>query len=123
VDVAVVEQAFCGAGASGKSSGFVTQDSELDLSHLIGNYGEARGQELWEFAQSGVERIRRTIKALSIDCDYQIQDSLFVARSARAFRKVIEVEHRTRASLGYHSTVQNLVSTGGAGLFYCFATN
>lgn len=52
VDVALVEQAFCGAGASGKSSGFVTPDSELDLSHLVAHYGEARGQELWEFARS-----------------------------------------------------------------------
>ena len=105
VDVAVVEQAFCGAGASGKSSGFVTPDSELELSDLVRNYGEARGQQLWEFARSGVERIRRTIKTLAIDCDYQIQDSLFVAPSARAFRKIIEVEHRAHASLGYHSTV------------------
>ena len=105
IDVALVEQAFCGSGASGKSSGFVTPDSELDLSDLVANYGEACGQELWEFARSGVERIRGTIKALSIDCDYQIQDSLFVARSARAFRKVIEVERRAHASLGYRSTL------------------
>ena len=105
VDVAVVEQAFCGAGASGKSSGFITPDSELELSDLVRNYGEARGQELWEFARFGVERIRGTIKTLTIDCDYQIQDSLFVATSARAFRKTIETEHRTHASLGYRSTV------------------
>ena len=105
VDVALVEQAFCGSGASGKSSGFITPDSELDLSDLVEHYGEACGQELWEFARSGVERIRETIKALAIDCDYQIQDSLFVARTKRAFRKVIEVEQRTHASLGYRTTL------------------
>ena len=110
VEVTVVEQAFCGAGASGKSSGFITPDSELDLSDLVSNYGEAHGQALWEFAKSGLERIRGTIQALSIDCDYQVQDSLFVARSARAFRKVIEVEHRTHASLGYHLTVYDRAS-------------
>lgn len=110
VDVAVVEQAFCGAGASGKSSGFITPDSELELSDLVRHYGEARGQELWEFAKSGVERIRETIKTLAIDCDYQIQDSLFVAPSARAFRKIIEVEHRTHAVLGYHATVYDRAS-------------
>jgi gamma-glutamylputrescine oxidase len=104
-DVTVVERAFCGAGASGKSSGFVTPDSELELSDLVSNYGERRGQALWEFARSGVERIRRTIEELAIDCDYQVQDSLFVARSARAFRKVIEAEHRTHSSLGYRSTL------------------
>ena len=110
VEVTVVEQTFCGAGASGKSSGFITPDSELDLSDLVANYGEARGQALWEFAKSGLERIRGTIQALAIDCDYQLQDSLFVAQSARAFRKVIEVEHRTHASLGYHSTVYERAS-------------
>src|SRR6185295_6895841 len=67
-------------------------------------------QALWEFATSGLERIRRTIQALTIDCDYQVQDSLFVARSVRAFRKVIEVEHRTHASLGYQSTVYDRAS-------------
>ena len=110
VEVTVIEQAFCGGGASGKSSGFITPDSELDLSDIVANYGEARGQALWEFAKSGLERIRRTIQALAIDCDYQVQDSLFVARSARAFRRVIEVEHRTHASLGYHSTVYDRAS-------------
>jgi gamma-glutamylputrescine oxidase len=76
----------------------------------VANYGEARGQALWEFAKSGLERIRGTIQALAIDCDYQVQDSLFVARSVRAFRKVIEVEHRTHASLGYDSTVYDRAS-------------
>jgi gamma-glutamylputrescine oxidase len=103
--VTVVERAFCAAGASGKTSGFITPDSELELSDLVSNYGERRGQALWEFAKSGVERIRRTIEELGIDCDYQVQDSLFVARTARAFRKVIEAEHRTHSSLGYRSTL------------------
>ena len=43
LDVTLVERAFCGAGASGKSSGFITPDSELELSDLIGNYGQSRG--------------------------------------------------------------------------------
>ena len=105
IDVTIIEQAFCGAGASGKSSGFITPDSELELSDLARMYGPSRGRELWEFARSGVERIRATIADLAIDCDYQVQDSLFVARSARAFRTVIELECRTHASFGYQSTI------------------
>jgi len=112
VEVTVVEQAFCGAGASGKSSGFITPDSELELSDLVSNYGERRGQALWEFARAGLERIRRTIEDLAVDCDYQVQDSLFVARTARAFRKVIEAEHRTHAALGYRSTLYDRSSLG-----------
>jgi gamma-glutamylputrescine oxidase len=108
--VTLLEQAFCGAGASGKSSGFITPDSELELSDLVSNYGKERGRELWEFAMSGLERIRRTIEDLALECDYQIQDSLFVARTARAFRKVIEAEHRTHQSLGYSSTLYDRAS-------------
>ncbi len=105
LDVVLLERAFCGAGASGRTSGFITPDSELELSDLVANYGERQGQALWEFALSGLERIRRTINDFAIECDYQVQDSLFVARTARAFRTAIEGEHRTHVSLGYHSTL------------------
>jgi len=105
VEVALVEQAWCGAGASGKTSGFITPDSELALVDLVTRHGEARGLQLWEFARSGLERIRRTIRELAIDCDYQVQDSLFVARSARAFRRAIEPEHRSHSAHGYRSTL------------------
>lgn len=104
-DVVLLERAFCGAGASGRTSGFITPDSELELSDLVANYGRQQGQALWEFAKSGLERIRRTIEQFAVECDYQIQDSLFVAQTARAFRHVIDAEHRTHTSLGYHSTL------------------
>jgi gamma-glutamylputrescine oxidase len=110
VDVALLERAFCGAGASGRTSGFITPDSELELSDLVANYGQPQGQALWEFAKAGLERVRRTIAQLAVECDYQIQDSLFVARTARAFRKTIEVEHRTHTSLGYQSTLYDRAS-------------
>jgi gamma-glutamylputrescine oxidase len=112
VEVALVERAFCGAGASGRTSGFITPDSELELSDLVANYGERQGRALWEFARSGLERIRRTIQERAIECDYQVQDSLFVARTARAFRKVVEAEHRTHVSLGYRSTLYDRGSLG-----------
>ena len=101
--VTLLERAFCGAGASGKTSGFITPDSELSLSDLVAGYGATRGRSLWEFARSGVERIRATIESQQIECDYQVQDSVFVARSNRAFRRVIEPEHRVHTSLGYHT--------------------
>jgi gamma-glutamylputrescine oxidase len=110
VDVTVIERNFCGAGASGKSSGFITPDSELSLSDLVDEFGDERGQSLWEFAKSGLERIRATIAAHAIDCDYRIQDSLFVARSARAYRKIVEREHRVHSSLGYDATLYDRAS-------------
>jgi gamma-glutamylputrescine oxidase len=105
LEVTLVERDSCGAGASGKSSGFITPDSELELSDLVATRGESLGRELWEFARSGLEHIRRTISELALDCDYQVQDSLFVASSARAFEKVVEVEHQAHQALGYGSTL------------------
>jgi gamma-glutamylputrescine oxidase len=110
VDVTVLEQDFCGAGASGKSSGFITPDSELGLSDLVEKFGDARGALLWEFAKSGLERIRGTIAAHAIDCDYQVQDSLFVARTARAYRTLIEREYQVQTSLGYQTTIYDRAS-------------
>ena len=39
LSVALLEKGFCGAGASGKSSGFITPASELELSELIAHFG------------------------------------------------------------------------------------
>ena len=110
VDVTLLERDFCGAGASGRSSGFITPDSELSVSDLVEKFGETRGASLWEFAKSGVERIRDTIAAHAIDCDYHTQDSLLVALTARAYRNVIEREHQVQRSLGYSTTLYDRAS-------------
>ena len=59
-----------------------------------------------------VNSVDFTIQERAIECDYQVQDSLFVARTARAFRKVVEAEHRTHVSLGYRSTLYDRGSLG-----------
>ena len=110
IDVTLVERSFCGAGASGKTSGFVTPDSELELSDLVARYGPAQGQMLWEFARSGLERIRYTIETFGINCDYQVQDSLFVARSPGAFRDAVELEHKVQAALGYQTSIYDRIA-------------
>ena len=38
--VVLLEKDFCGAGASGKSSGFITPDSEFGLSEFIARFGK-----------------------------------------------------------------------------------
>lgn len=110
VDVTILERDVCGAGASGKSSGFITPDSELSLSDLVEKFGDTRGVSLWEFAKSGLERIRGTIAAHAVDCDYRVQDSLLVAVTARAYRNVIEREHQVQASLAYPTTLYDRAS-------------
>src|SRR6185436_16971693 len=53
--VVLLEKDQCGSGASGRSSGFVTPDSEMELSDLIRNLGPHVAKRLWEFALGGVE--------------------------------------------------------------------
>ncbi|HUR28008.1 MAG TPA: FAD-dependent oxidoreductase, partial [Planctomycetota bacterium] len=100
--VVLVERDFCGAGASGRSSGFVTPDSELELSALIARFGAAEARRLWEFVASGASKIRANIEEHEIACDFQAQDSLFIGKGRKGRRRVLE-EHAARRELGYPS--------------------
>ncbi len=107
--VVLLEKDFCGAGASGKTSGFITPDSELELSDLIRNRGPEKARQLWEFVSSGVQHIRQNIQKHAIDCDYQVQDSLFIANTAKRF-SVVQHEHEGRIAMGYQSTLYDAQS-------------
>jgi gamma-glutamylputrescine oxidase len=102
--VVLLEKDECGAGASGRSSGFVTPDSEMELSSLVHHKGMERAKRLWEFVVSGVEDIRGNIQQRNIECDYQVQDSLFLANSPKGASRIID-EHDARTRLGYDSTL------------------
>ena len=102
--VVLLEKDVCGSGASGRSSGFVTPDSEMELSSLVRSRGIERAKRLWEFVVSGVNDIRENIRRHNIDCDFQVQDSLFLAASPRGATHVID-EHEARMRVGYDSTL------------------
>lgn len=100
--VILLEKDFCGAGASGKTSGFITPDSEIELSSLVSTYGKEEAKKIWEFVLSGVEIIRQNISVNKFKCDYQVQDSLFIANNDSGVKQV-KKEHETRQVLGYKS--------------------
>lgn len=102
--VILLEKAVCGSGASGRSSGFVTPDSEMELSNLVRTRGTERAKRLWDFVVSGVEDIRGNIQRHKIDCDFQIQDSLFLANSPEG-AVLVGNEHDARSRVGYDSTL------------------
>jgi len=104
LSVVLVEKDFCGAGASGKTSGFITPDSEIELSSLLRSYGPEKAKNIWEFVLSGVQVIRKNIEINNIECDYQVQDSLFIANSS-VKTKYVEEEHSARETLGYTSSL------------------
>ena len=102
--VVLLEKESCGSGASGRSSGFITPDSEMELSDLVRNRGAERAKRLWELVVSGVDAMRGNIERHGIDCDFQAQDSLFLANSPKGASKVIH-EHDARTRVGYDSTL------------------
>lgn len=102
LDVVLLESRFCGAGASGKSSGFITPDSELELSQLSTRFGDRDATLLWRAALCGCEQIRRNVEQYHIDCDFLEADSLYVANDARSFSTIRE-EHEAHERLGFRS--------------------
>ncbi|MBX4197942.1 FAD-binding oxidoreductase [Candidatus Parcubacteria bacterium] len=100
VRVAIIESSVCGGGASGKSSGFITPDSELELTDLVEAHGEVEGKRIWEFAKSGVESIRKTIEQRSLNCDYSVQDSLYIANTFEDYKDIAK-EWAIQKKLGY----------------------
>ena len=107
LSVIVLEKNFCGAGASGKSSGFITPDSEYSLSMFTEKYGAEKAKIIWEFVISGVDLIRNNITSYEIDCEHSKQDTLVIAHTQKAFSSEIVQEHSTRRSLGYDSSLYN----------------
>lgn len=103
--VVLFEKNYCGAGASGKSSGFITPDSELSLSNLADVYGLEHAAALWQFVVDGVHFIKQNIEHYSLDCDYQLEDTLVVANSTKAFSYRLQREHESRINIGYKSTL------------------
>lgn len=105
LNVVLVEKNYCGSGASGKSSGFITPDSELPLRHFVQKYGADHAKKLWDFIASGVALIKNNIHNYSLECDYQAQDTLVLASTQKAFEHDLKKEHDSRLSLTYSSTL------------------
>jgi gamma-glutamylputrescine oxidase len=102
--VTLIDKNICGGSSTGKSAGFLTPDSELELSQLLRKYGTTGAKDLWEVAAKGVEIMVSNIKEHNIECDLQVQDCLFIGKGASGWKDVKE-EVEARKKLGYSSTL------------------
>lgn len=100
--VVLLEAYFCGAGASGKSSGFITPNCEVSLSSFISRHGQEGGKAIWTAIEKGVDYIRDNIKNYTIECEYSPTDSLYVSNSKKACA-MIQEEYENLIKLGYQS--------------------
>lgn len=98
--VILLEQHYCGAGATGKSSGFITPNAELSFTDFIKQYDAETAHTIWDFISSGVEDIRNNINNHQLVCDYALQDTFMLANTSKAL-KSLEIEHNNLAKFGY----------------------
>lgn len=108
--VIVLEQYYCGSGATGKSSGFITPNAEISFTEFSKKYSPTVAHHLWDFITSGVNDIRHNIQHYNFKCDYLPQDTLMLANTHNDF-KTLAQEHENLARFGYktHLYDQNQV--------------
>ena len=116
LDVSLIDKNICGGSSTGKSAGFLTPDSELELSQILRRYGRQGAKDLWECAQWGCDRIAQVIRDHGLEADLQKQDCLFLGEG-RGGPKEIRDELAARRSMGYEVqgyTAEQLPSVIGA---------
>lgn len=102
--VALFEQYYCGSGATGKSSGFVTPNAELSFTDFVKRYDQSTAHKIWDLICRGVQDIRTTIVQNKFDCDYVKQDTLILATRMHDLKKLQE-EGEALSKIGYHTAV------------------
>jgi gamma-glutamylputrescine oxidase len=107
--VVLIDRNMVGGSSSGRSAGFLTPDSELELHQLVRRYGTNAAAEIWEAPCRGIERIVAAIKNFDIECGLLKQDSLFLGLGSSGI-SAVAAELECRQSVGF--TDQRTYATG-----------
>lgn len=100
--VILLEKNILGGSSTGRSAGFLTPDSELELSQLMRRYGKKGAQDLWTAPCSGIDRIVANVKQYDIACELITQNSLFLGLGKSGWADV-RSEISSREALGFPS--------------------
>ena len=76
--VVLIDKNILGGSSSGRSAGFLTPDSELELHQLVRRYGVKAAGEIWNAPLRGIERLVASIQKHDVQCGLLKQDSLFL---------------------------------------------
>ena len=71
VDVALLDQQFCGFGASGRNAGHISPTIGRNLASCLKQFGKDKTVRLAHFAEEAVQFTEETFKQYGIDCDYE----------------------------------------------------
>ena len=88
-DVVLLEQAFCGAGASGRNAGHLTPTIGKDIYTCLSHWGEQRGLALARFGENAVAEAVRLMDEHAIEADYVAAGNV-VAGLHPEHRRVLE---------------------------------
>jgi gamma-glutamylputrescine oxidase len=98
--IVVLEKNILAGSSTGRSAGFLTPDSELELSQLVRRYGIKGANEIWEVPVKGIEYIKKNVERYNINCDFRVQDSLFLGIGKSGWQDVQD-EMECRKSVGF----------------------
>jgi gamma-glutamylputrescine oxidase len=103
VDVALLEQEFCGFGASGRNAGQLTPTIGKDAPTLALMFGAEKAGALMRFADRAVRHAEALIKAHGIDCEY-VPSGNVIAGVHPKHEKPLRKAAEAGAKLGAHLT-------------------
>lgn len=107
--VILLEQYYCGAGATGKSSGFITPNAELSFTDFSNKYNPDTAYKIWNFISNGVENIRQNITINNFDCGYSKQNTIILANNLHDMKK-LELEHKNIGTYEYKTRLYDAQS-------------
>ncbi|MBI2344789.1 FAD-binding oxidoreductase [Candidatus Dependentiae bacterium] len=114
--VTLLEQYYCGSGATGKAGGFITPNAELSFLDISHKKDINAAKNIWNFINNGLEKIRSNISNNGFSCNYKNDPGLFVATCNRTLKNLLkEYEHIQK--LGYSSDffdaqqIQSIIGT------------
>jgi gamma-glutamylputrescine oxidase len=98
--VVLLDKNIVGGSSSGRSAGFLTPDSELELHQLCRRYGNQAAREIWDAPCSAIEGLVRNIEKYDIRCGLLKQDSLFLGLGKHGY-EAAKSELECRESVGF----------------------
>ncbi len=98
--VVLIDKNIVGGSSSGRSAGFLTPDSELELHQLVRRYGPKAAREIWDAPVSAIEGLVRNIEKYEIRCGLLKQDSLFLGLGKGGY-DAARAELESRVEVGF----------------------
>jgi len=98
--VVLIDKNIVGGSSSGRSAGFLTPDSELELHQLVRRYGPKAAREIWDAPVSAIEGLVRNIEKYEVRCGLLKQDSLFLGLG-KGGHEAAKSEQESREEVGF----------------------